>query len=124
MPNEIPMQKSLAHTMILLFAACRNECKGAGIQDTRENVWKFFIDRVRRMLKVVLCFSPVGTTLRVRSRKFPAVVNCTCIDWFHEWPEEALVSVSRRFLEEVELLGVSVSDFIHYCHLVTYNSPT
>ena len=62
------------------------------------------------MLKVVLCFSPVGTTLRVRSRKFPAVVNCTCIDWFHEWPEEALVSVSRRFLEEVELLGVSISD--------------
>ncbi len=29
-----------------------NECKAAGIQDTRENVWKFFIDRVRRQLKV------------------------------------------------------------------------
>ena len=49
----------------------------------------------------MLCFSPVGTTLRVRSRKFPAVVNCTSIDWFHEWPEEALVSVSSRFLAEV-----------------------
>ena len=30
----------------------RNECKGAGIMDTRENCWKFFIDRVRRQLKV------------------------------------------------------------------------
>ena len=30
----------------------RNEVKGAGIQDTRENIWKFFIDRVRRQLKV------------------------------------------------------------------------
>lgn len=85
----------------------RNEVKGAGIMDTRENCWKFFIDRVRRLLKVVLCFSPVGSTLRVRSRKFPAVTNCTCIDWFHEWPEEALISVSRRFLEDVELLSVS-----------------
>ena len=62
----------------------RNEVKGAGIQDTRENCWKFFIDRVRRQLKVVLCFSPVGSTLRIRGRKFPAVINCTCIDWFHE----------------------------------------
>jgi len=56
----------------------------------------------------VLCFSPVGTTLRVRSRKFPAVVNCTSIDWFHEWPEEALVSVSSRFLAEVELISVRI----------------
>ena len=58
-------------------------------------------------LQVVLCFSPVGSTLRVRSRKFPAVTNCTSIDWFHEWPEGALISVSARFLEEVELLSVS-----------------
>ena len=85
----------------------RNEVKGIGLQDTRENCWKFFIDRVRRMLKVVLCFSPVGSTLRVRGRKFPAVVTSTSIDWFHEWPEEALVSVSHRFLQEVELLTVS-----------------
>ncbi len=30
----------------------RNEVKGAGIQDTRENCWSFFIERVRRQLKV------------------------------------------------------------------------
>ena len=30
----------------------RNEVKGAGLQDTRENCWAFFIDRVRRQLKV------------------------------------------------------------------------
>ena len=54
----------------------------------------------------MLCFSPVGTTLRVRSRKFPAVTNCTAIDWFHEWPAEALVSVSLRFLEDIEQVKV------------------
>ena len=59
----------------------KNEVKGAGIADTRENCWKFFIDRVRKQLKVILCFSPVGSTLRVRGRKFPAVINCTSIDW-------------------------------------------
>lgn len=66
-------------------------------------------------VQVVLCFSPVGTTLRVRARKFPAIVNCTNIDWFHEWPEEALISVSSRFLSEVDLIKVSYKIMDVYC---------
>ena len=58
--------------------------------------------------QVTLCFSPVGPKLRVRSRKFPAIVNCTAINWFHEWPEDALVSVSARFLEDTEGIQVSL----------------
>uniref|UniRef100_A0A3P9AKI4 Dynein axonemal heavy chain 17 n=1 Tax=Esox lucius TaxID=8010 RepID=A0A3P9AKI4_ESOLU len=99
----------------------RNEVRGLGMMDTRENCWKFFIDRVRRQLKVALCFSPVGSKLRVRSRKFPAVVNCTAIDWFHEWPQEALESVSLKFLQEVDNiepeLKESVSKFMAYVHI-------
>lgn len=108
-----------------IISAMRNEVKGAGLQDTRDNCWKFFIDRVRRQLKVVLCFSPVGNTLRVRSRKFPALTNCTAIDWFHEWPEEALVSVSRKFLEDTEQVlpekKNSVAEFIAHVHLSVVN---
>lgn len=89
-----------------IIAGVRNEVKGAGMLDTRENCWKFFIDRVRKQLKVVLCFSPVGNTLRIRSRKFPAIINCTQINWFHEWPQEALISVSLRFLQELNALPV------------------
>ena len=70
--------------------------------------------------KVVLCFSPVGNTLRVRGRKFPALVNCTCIDWFHEWPQEALISVSMRFLNELDIvpqnIKQSVAQFMAYVH--------
>ncbi len=36
----------------LVINGVRNEVKGAGIQDTKENCWSFFIDRVRRQLKV------------------------------------------------------------------------
>lgn len=93
--------------------------KGAGLPDTREVCWKFFIDRVRRQLKVVLCFSPVGSTLRVRSRKFPALINCTSINWFHEWPQEALVSVAMRFLGELDVLPVSVH--VEYICGLTFN---
>ncbi|CAK8676513.1 unnamed protein product [Clavelina lepadiformis] len=99
----------------------RNEVKGAGLVDTRETCWKFFIERVRRNLKVALCFSPVGNTLRVRARKFPGVVNCTSIDWFHEWPQDALESVSLRFLGEIDLIEEherdSISKFMSYVHM-------
>lgn len=66
------------------------------------------------VLQVALCFSPVGSKLRVRSRKFPAVVNCTAIDWFHEWPQEALESVSFRFLQEVENIEVRTAHILIY----------
>ncbi|XP_030631579.1 dynein axonemal heavy chain 9 isoform X2 [Chanos chanos] len=104
-----------------IIGGVRNEVRGQGLLDTRDNCWKFFIDRVRRQLKVALCFSPVGSKLRVRSRKFPAVVNCTAIDWFHEWPQEALESVSLRFLQEVDHIEPevkdSVSKFMAYVHV-------
>ena len=35
-----------------IIGGVRNEVKSTGLQDTRENCWKFFIDRVRRQLKV------------------------------------------------------------------------
>nr|XP_061808009.1 dynein axonemal heavy chain 9-like isoform X2 [Nerophis lumbriciformis] len=104
-----------------IISSVRPEVRSSGLMDTRENCWKFFIDRVRRQLKVALCFSPVGSKLRVRSRKFPAVVNCTSIDWFHEWPQAALESVSLRFLQEVDNIEPqvkeSVSKFMAYVHI-------
>ncbi|CAF0886754.1 unnamed protein product, partial [Adineta ricciae] len=103
-----------------ILASVKNEVRAQGIEDTRENCWKFFIDKVRRNLKIVLCFSPVGSTLRVRARRFPALVNCTNIDWFHEWPETALVSVAKRFIQDVESLPKeyqdSVAEFMAYVH--------
>ena len=55
----------------------RNEVKGAGIQDTKENIWKFFIDRVRRQLKVC------RQTFYLSS--YSLFVGCTLFlsCWFH-----------------------------------------
>lgn len=50
--------------------------------DNKDNCWKFFIDRVKKNLHMTLCFSPVGDAFRNRARKFPALINCTVIDWF------------------------------------------
>ncbi|XP_063098488.1 dynein axonemal heavy chain 9 isoform X2 [Cavia porcellus] len=103
-----------------IISNVRNEVKSQGLVDNRENCWKLFIDRVRRHLKVTLCFSPVGHKLRVRSRKFPAILNCTAIDWFHEWPQQALESVSLRFLQNTDSIEPtvkqSISKFMAFVH--------
>ncbi|CAM9221005.1 unnamed protein product [Bubo scandiacus] len=70
--------------------------------------------------EVILCFSPTSATLRAQARKFPAIVNCTAIDWFHEWPREALHSISRRLFEEAKgvepLIQDFIRDFMAYAH--------
>ncbi|CAM9224257.1 unnamed protein product, partial [Choristocarpus tenellus] len=77
--------------------------KAEGIVPDRKNCWDFFIKLIRKNLHVVLAFSPVGDDFRNRAKKFPAIVNCTVIDWFQPWPREALFSVGRKFLSEMDL---------------------
>ena len=89
-----------------ICVSVKNEVKQSGMLDTKQNCWNFFVDKVRHNLKVVLCFSPIGPSLRARARKFPAIVNCTAIDWFHEWPSSALESVSFKFLSKLDVLPV------------------
>ncbi|XP_053294795.1 dynein axonemal heavy chain 11 [Pleuronectes platessa] len=104
----------------VIVSSIRMELRGLGLIDSRDNCWSFFIERIRRQLKVVLCFSPVGFTLRTRARKFPALVNCTAIDWFHPWPLHALQSVSSTFIEKIPGLEpnvrASIGEFISYAH--------
>jgi dynein heavy chain len=39
--------------------------------------------------------SPQGETFSMRLRMFPALINCCTIDWFTNWPSEALLNVAR-----------------------------
>lgn len=34
---------------------------------------------------------------------FPSLVNCCTIDWFTEWPEEALVGVGTGAIKDCDL---------------------
>eukprot|EP00658_Telonema_sp_P-2_P056788 TRINITY_DN45241_c0_g1_i1.p1 TRINITY_DN45241_c0_g1~~TRINITY_DN45241_c0_g1_i1.p1 ORF type:complete len:419 (-),score=130.09 TRINITY_DN45241_c0_g1_i1:60-1316(-) len=117
-----------------IINSVRNECKAAGIIDTNDNCDEFFLSKVRETLHLILCFSPVGESCRVRARRFPALVNNTIIDWFHPWPQEALQSVSQRFLGEVDLgsdeqVAQAIIDFmpvsfaVSYTHLRAHETP-
>lgn len=80
-----------------------NRVKVAGMVPDRKNCWDYFLRNIRKNLHVCLCFSPVGDDFRTRALRFPALVNCTVMDVFHSWPREALYSVGKKFLRNVDL---------------------
>ncbi|XP_036369342.1 dynein heavy chain 2, axonemal-like [Octopus sinensis] len=76
--------------------------KKEGLEDTPQSIFAFLIDRVRTNLHVVMCMSPVGEPFRNRIRMYPAFVNCTTIDWFSHWPQEALLEVADKYLVDMK----------------------
>lgn len=59
------------------------------------NIFTQYLNRVKKNIHMVICMSPLGNIFATRLRMFPSLVNCCTIDWFTEWPEEALVNVGK-----------------------------
>lgn len=104
-----------------LLGKIRSEAKSAGYLDTPDQLFDYFLDKVRKNLHLGLCFSPVTDAFRFRARMFPGVINCTSMDWFHEWPREALIDVAARFLAEIEFpaeeTSASIGEHMAHVHL-------
>jgi len=67
------------------------------------------LDACKRNLHLVLAFSPVGEAFRRRLRTFPTLVNCTTIDWFLAWPEEALRNTaSTHFVNVMKITDENI----------------
>lgn len=82
------------------ITSCRPGAVESGIDsDNRNAIFRFFIQRVRSKLHLVISMSPIGDAFRRRCRLFPSLVNNSTIDWFDDWPTEALLSVAQKSLE-------------------------
>ena len=87
--NESIMEAAEAETSAAGGGAPKKQAKAAGAKassakkeagkgfiDTADNLYKFFVDRVRDRLHVCLCFSPIGEKFRNRARMFPGLFAC------------------------------------------------
>jgi dynein heavy chain len=53
---------------------------------------------------------------------FPSLVNCCTIDWFFEWPDDALANVSKKFLAKIEIdpkIKLKCAELLQYFHGTT-----
>jgi len=61
---------------------------------------------------MIIAMSPMGDIFGSRLRMFPSLVNNCTIDWFSEWPEEALLGVGKG---QILLKGVELDEFLDPC---------
>lgn len=69
------------------------------MDESQDNLKQYFIDKVRDNLHVMVCMSPMNAKFPIRARKFPGIVSCPTIDWFLPWPADALVALSKAFIQ-------------------------
>ena len=81
--------------------------KKAGVEQDPPVLFKWLIERVRNNLHIVLAMSPVGEAFRNRMRMYPGLINCTTTDYFSPWPDDALMAVAEKFLDEVSFAPVT-----------------
>ncbi|XP_052086994.1 dynein axonemal heavy chain 1-like isoform X4 [Mytilus californianus] len=84
-----------------IFTAMKPFVQDLGLPPTKTNLFSAYTKRVKSNLHTVITMSPLGEIFRARLRQFPALVNCCTIDWFSEWPADALRSVAMRFLNDI-----------------------
>lgn len=99
-PNIFPAEEK-ADVCELVRGPAKDEerCPNGSPQE----LFSFFLERCKKYLHIVLAFSPIGDALRNRIRDFPSIVNCTTIDWFSEWPPDALQAVAAQFLAAIDM---------------------
>ncbi|KAL4429885.1 hypothetical protein ABPG74_022908 [Tetrahymena malaccensis] len=85
-----------------IMDACKGECIKKNLQPNKMNVFTQYLARVKNNIHLVIAMSPLGEAFTTRLRRFPSFVSCSTIDWFTEWPEEALIGVGLGALREVD----------------------
>jgi dynein heavy chain len=95
-----------------IFKVGKIVCMEKNIQVTKMNMFTGYVGRVKKNIHMIIAMSPLGEIFRSRIRKFPSLVNCCTIDWFSEWPEEALLGVGRG---QVTAADLNLGKFLEPC---------
>lgn len=61
-------------------------------------MYKYFIDRVRHHLHVIVIVSTSTVKLKRHFRHYPTLIKLCTIDWLTAWPEDAIETVSKKFI--------------------------
>ena len=90
-------------------------CGGKKLQTDQETMTAF-IENCKAKIHWVLALSPIGDAFRKRILMFPSLVSCTTIDWFLPWPEEALSSVAKFYLDGAKEIDENIfNNIVNIC---------
>lgn len=81
------------------MSTCKTDCLKKGLQPNKMNIFTQYLLRIKNNIHIIIAMSPLGEAFSTRLRMFPSLVNCCTLDWFTEWPEEALIAVGQGQLQ-------------------------
>lgn len=81
-----------------------SECKAGGLQGLDDaEIFARFTKLVQQNLHIVFTMNPANPDFYNRQNSSPALFNRCVIDWFGDWPEEALIQVAADFTKDLEI---------------------
>ena len=85
----------------------RRICGERRLTPNKINIYSSQVNRIRKNLHISFAMSPLSDAFLTRMRMFPSFINCCTIDWFTEWPDEALRRVGKKEMAPIaEDLGI------------------
>ena len=90
----------------------KDQCIERGITVTKMNMFMAYLARIVSNIHMIVAMSPLGEVFRARLRNFPSLVTCSTLDWFNEWPEEALLGVGKG---QISSKDVDLGDDLDNC---------
>ena len=109
--REVPNMFSIEDKERIFISLRKNADE---ISNDRLTVFDLFKQRVNKNIHYAISMTPSGTLFRRRCRVYPSLINCCAIDWYDEWPSDALEAVGNAILQPVNLAGLLC---IHSCSL-------
>lgn len=79
------------------------QCYGADTGMDEADLFVRFTKQVQRNLHIVFTMNPANPDFANRQATSPALFNRCVIDWFGDWPHDALIQVATEFTQPLEL---------------------
>ncbi|CAD8161959.1 unnamed protein product [Paramecium pentaurelia] len=83
-----------------------------------------FVKQTHQNLHFILSINPNGEQFRNRIRLFPTLINNTTIDWFTEWPQEALIETQQQYdIDVLNVFSIIKKESQQYCKQIKNQQP-
>ena len=95
-----------------IYKVGKSLCMERNIVINPLNMFQQYLVRLQRNIHMIIAMSPLGEIFRQRLRQFPSLVTCCTLDWFSEWPEEALLGVGKG---QIQASGIELGPMLNKC---------
>lgn len=122
--GEVPgLFEGNAYSTLIHSVRQQAQYRGKCLQ-TDEEVYTWFTKQIRKNLHVVFTMNPASPDFHNRTATSPALFNRCVLDWFGDWPSQALFEVGMEFTKTVQFEECPYNSSVHIPDTVTRLLPS